>query len=86
MIARLRALFGKKSFTSELVDLNEATREVIALSLSEFQRGRVVLRTELADDLPRTLGVCIACVRLMTMHRVREYPPHLERESRHLEH
>jgi C4-dicarboxylate-specific signal transduction histidine kinase len=56
VIARLRALYGKKSFTSELVDLNEATREVIALSLSEFQRGRVVLRTELADDLPPVSG------------------------------
>ena len=56
VIARLRALFGKKTFTSESVDLNEATREVIALSLSEFQRSRVVLRTELADDLPPVTG------------------------------
>ena len=56
VIARLKALFGKKSFTSELVDLNEATREVIALSLSELQRSRVVLRTELADDLPPVSG------------------------------
>jgi len=56
VIARLRALFSKKSFTSELVDLNEATREVIALSLIEFQRSRVVVRTELADDLPPVTG------------------------------
>src|SRR5712691_3359130 len=32
--------------------LNEATREVIALSMSELQRHRVMLRPELADDLP----------------------------------
>jgi signal transduction histidine kinase len=38
------------------VDLNEATREVIALSLSELQRSRVILRRELADDLPRVTG------------------------------
>jgi PAS domain S-box-containing protein len=56
VIARLRALFGKKNFTSESVDLNEAAQEVIALSLSELQRGRVVLRTELADSLPPVTG------------------------------
>ena len=38
VITRLRALFTKKDATTESVDLNEATREVIALSLSELQR------------------------------------------------
>jgi signal transduction histidine kinase len=38
------------------VDLNEATREVLALSTSELQRGRVVVRQELADDLPPVPG------------------------------
>ena len=38
------------------MDLNEATREVIALSLSELQRNRVILRTEFADDLPPVTG------------------------------
>jgi hypothetical protein len=52
VIKRLRSLFSKEDATTELVDLNEATREVIALSLSELQRSRVILRTELADDLP----------------------------------
>jgi len=56
VITRLRALFSNKEATTEPVDLNEATREVIALSLSELQRNRVVLRLELADDLPRVLG------------------------------
>ena len=36
--------------------MNEATREVIALSLGELQRNRVVLRSELADDLPPISG------------------------------
>jgi C4-dicarboxylate-specific signal transduction histidine kinase len=53
VITRLRALFAKKETATESVDLNEATREVIALSLSELQRSRVILRVELADDLPR---------------------------------
>jgi len=56
VITRLRALFSKKSATIESVDLNEATREVIALSLSELQRNRVILRPELADDLPPVIG------------------------------
>jgi PAS domain S-box-containing protein len=56
VITRLRALFGKKDATTESVDLNEATREVIALSLSKLQRDRVILRTELADDLSPVTG------------------------------
>ena len=56
VIKRLRALFARKGTTSESLDLNEATREVVALSLSELQRNRVILRTELADDLPRVQG------------------------------
>jgi len=56
VITRLRALFTKKAATTEPVDLNETTREVIALSLSELQRNRVIVRTELADDLPLVTG------------------------------
>jgi PAS domain S-box-containing protein len=56
VVKRLRALFSKREFTLEQLDLNEATREVIALSLSELQRNRVVLQSELADDLPAITG------------------------------
>jgi C4-dicarboxylate-specific signal transduction histidine kinase len=56
VITRLRALFSKKEFTLEPLDLNEATREVIALSLSELQRNRVIVQSELADDLPPVKG------------------------------
>jgi C4-dicarboxylate-specific signal transduction histidine kinase len=56
VITRLRALFSKKETTIESLDLNEAIREVIALSLSELQRNRVILRTKLADDLPLVTG------------------------------
>src|SRR6195256_2677862 len=52
VIVRLRALFTGKELTTESMDLNEATREVIALTMNELQRHRVMLRTELADDLP----------------------------------
>ena len=56
VITRLRALFSKKEFTLEPLDLNDATREVIALSLGDLQRNRVVLQSELADDLPTIAG------------------------------
>jgi PAS domain S-box-containing protein len=56
VITRLRALFGKRGPTAEPVDLNDAVREVIALSLSKLQRDRVILRTEFADDLPFVTG------------------------------
>ena len=56
VITRLRALFGKKELTLELLDLNEVTREIIALSVSDLQRNRVALQSELAEDLPTLTG------------------------------
>ena len=56
VITRLRALFKKTTTASESLDLNEATREVLALSMSELQRGQVIVRTELANDLLPVTG------------------------------
>jgi len=56
VITRLRALFIKKEFTLEQMDLNEAIREVIALSSNDLQRHRVILHSELADGLPLVAG------------------------------
>jgi PAS domain S-box-containing protein len=56
VITRLRALFAKRDAVTELVDLNEATLEVIALSQSELERNRVITRTALAEQLPRVTG------------------------------
>jgi PAS domain S-box-containing protein len=56
VITRLRALFSKRELTLEPLDLNEATQEVIALSLSDLQRNRVILRSELGEDLPPVTG------------------------------
>ncbi|MGB6871441.1 MAG: ATP-binding protein [Acidobacteriaceae bacterium] len=53
---RLRALFTRKEALIEPVDLNEAVEEVIALSLSGLQRNQVVVRTELAENLPPVMG------------------------------
>lgn len=56
VIARLRALFSKKAATIDAVDLNDATREVIALTVTELQRCRAVLRLDLAENLPPVAG------------------------------
>jgi PAS domain S-box-containing protein len=56
VIARLRALYSKKDISFEPMDLSEATGEVILLCMSDLQRNRVILRTELAEDLPPIAG------------------------------
>jgi C4-dicarboxylate-specific signal transduction histidine kinase len=56
IVMSLRTLFARKGSVTESVDLNEATQEVIALSRSELQRGRIVLRSEFAADLPPVTG------------------------------
>ena len=56
VIQRLRAMFTRREFALEPMDLNEATREVVALSLSDLQRNRVTVQLELADPLPLVMG------------------------------
>jgi len=56
VVTRLRGLFSRKNTAFEPFDLNEAVEEVIALLLSELQRNSVVLRPDLAADLPAVLG------------------------------
>jgi PAS domain S-box-containing protein len=56
VITRLRALFTKKDAAAKLVDLNEATREVIDLSRAELERNRVITRTELTAEPPAVMG------------------------------
>ena len=47
VVARLRALFSNRAVTAEVLDLNDAVREVIALVSNDLERNRVVLSTEL---------------------------------------
>lgn len=56
VITRLRTLFSRKEVLAERVDLNEATREVIALLTSEIQRNGAILRQEFAHRLPIVEG------------------------------
>ena len=56
VITRLRALFSKKAPAAEPVDLNDATREVIALSQSDLRRAGAILRVQLPEDPPVVMG------------------------------
>jgi PAS domain S-box-containing protein len=56
VIKRLRAMFAKRAPTMEMVDLNDAAREVIAISSAELRRSSAVLQTEFAEFLPAIRG------------------------------
>ena len=92
VITRLRALFSRKELTPEPLDLNEAAREVIALSASDLQRHRVILRAELAEGLPLVAGDRIQLQQVIlnllrnaadAMVDVRDRPRHLLIRSDH---
>ena len=52
VLKRLREMYSKKAPITELVDLNDVTRDVIAIAAGEVQRRGARLQTELADGLP----------------------------------
>src|SRR5688572_12897522 len=56
VIKRLRGLFAKRGANVEDFDLNDAAREVIALSSAELARKQVNVQCCLADDLPPVRG------------------------------
>ena len=51
VIERLRRMFARKQPTIEILDLNDAVREVLALSASELQGADVVVRTDFDQAL-----------------------------------
>src|SRR5581483_7472886 len=56
VISRLRALFSKREFALEPLDLNQVAREVVSLSLSDLQRNRIALRSQFSEDIPSVVG------------------------------
>ncbi len=56
VIGRIRALVKKVPERKALLDINETILETIALTRSEMRRHRILLQTELANDLPRIWG------------------------------
>jgi C4-dicarboxylate-specific signal transduction histidine kinase len=56
IVKRIRLLFKKSTLQRELVDVNEAIREMIVLLRNEATRYNITVRVELAADLPRIMG------------------------------
>jgi len=56
VINRLRAMMKKSAAHRDFLNINDAILAVIPLVSAEAQRNRVLLRTELANDLPFVLG------------------------------
>ena len=56
VVSRLRELFARREFTLETVDLNDATKEVVALTSAELQQQRIVVQSEFDADLPLDRG------------------------------
>ena len=56
VISRLRALFSKREFTGESLDLSEVVREVLTLTAWDLERNRIVLQLDLATALPMIFG------------------------------
>jgi PAS domain S-box-containing protein len=56
VIQRLKAMFARKDSVTELVDLNEAAREVLTLSSSELRDSGIVVGIDFAAELPLVIG------------------------------
>jgi C4-dicarboxylate-specific signal transduction histidine kinase len=56
IIKRVRQLFKKDTLQRELVDLNDIIREMMLLLHSEAIKFAVLIRVELAADLPEVMG------------------------------
>jgi NO-binding membrane sensor protein with MHYT domain len=56
IITGIRQLFKKGTPQRELLDVNELIREMIVLLRSDVERYSILVRTELAADLPRVVG------------------------------
>ena len=56
VIGRIRSQFQRGASHRELVDVNDITRETVALLRGEAARYDISVRTELAADLPQIVG------------------------------
>jgi len=56
IIRKIRSQFERGAQDREALDVNEISRETIALLRDEAIRHNIVIRTELAADLPRIVG------------------------------
>jgi C4-dicarboxylate-specific signal transduction histidine kinase len=92
VIRRVRALANKTDIEKAPLDINDVTREVIALVQRELSSHQVSLRMELAPALPRILGDRVQLQQVIinlvmngieAMRSVTDRPPELVILSRH---
>ena len=60
IVAGIRAMFRKDGQKTESFDVNDLVRDVFALVKGEVERHRIVLRSELHEDLPKIAGERVA--------------------------
>ena len=56
VLSRIRSAFQKQPLSKSWFDMNDAITELVALVQHEASRNRIVIRTELAGDLPQVRG------------------------------
>jgi PAS domain S-box-containing protein len=56
IVANIRAMFRKDGQKKESFDVNDLVRDVFALVRGELERHKIVLRSELREDLPKIAG------------------------------
>lgn len=56
VVGRVRGFFKKTEPLKAPLNINDLIRDVVALIPAELRRNRIVLRTELSDDLPPVVG------------------------------
>lgn len=56
IVRRIRDFVGRRDMQRELIDLNDAVRDAVALVQAEASQRHVTLQLQLADDLPRLLA------------------------------
>jgi signal transduction histidine kinase len=56
VLSRIRALFKKETPVKDWLDINDVIHELMALVRAEAQKQHVLLRLDLASDLPKFMG------------------------------
>jgi signal transduction histidine kinase len=56
VVGRVRSLAKRSSPHKDLLNINEIILETLTLTHSEIEQNRIVLRTQLSDDLPPVAG------------------------------
>ena len=56
IVASIRAMFRKDGQKKQPLNVNDLVRDVFALVKDELERSRIVLQSELLEDLPKIMG------------------------------